>query len=58
MPLVTVLRIIGGAMALIAIVWASIIGFYPSQGPVLIVLGLGGAALLAAGEALKDRTQP
>jgi len=45
-------------MALIAIVWASIIGFYPSQGPVLIVLGLGGAALLAAGEALKDRTQP
>ncbi|WP_155859370.1 hypothetical protein [Cellulomonas sp. KRMCY2] len=58
MQLVTVLRVVGGAMALVAIVWASIIGFYPSQVPVLIVLGLGGAALLATGEALKDRAQP
>ena len=57
MTLSLILRIGGGAMMLIGILWGRA-GFYPSQVPALLILLVGGAASFFVGQTVKDRSQP
>ena len=56
MTLSRILRIGGGAMVLIGIMWGRA-GFYPSQAPALLILLVGGAASFFVGQTVKDRSQ-
>lgn len=44
-------------MVAIGGIWGYIVGFYPGDLPKLLVLLLGGGALLMIGEKVKDREQ-
>jgi hypothetical protein len=52
-----ILRIGGGAMMLIGVIWGRA-GFYPNQVPALLILVVGGAAAFFVGQTVKDRSQP
>ncbi|MHB1491365.1 MAG: hypothetical protein ACYCTH_12870 [Cellulomonas sp.] len=51
-----ILRVAGGALALIGLIWGKA-GYYSDQAPVVYGLILGGAALFFVGEMVKDRTE-
>lgn len=46
--------VIGGALLLAAIIWMAIIGFYPDQLPIIIVMVVAGALLAWQGQRARD----